>query len=60
MFQESFKDVSRKFQASFSIFLNLYFVYDVQWPKDQFLIFVNVTRDMIMSTTVVVTMAVGR
>ena len=47
-------------EPSFSIFLNLYFVYDVQWPKDQFLIFVNVTRDMIMSTTVVVTMAVGR
>ena len=47
-------------RPSFSIFLNLYFVYDVQWPKDQFLIFVNVTRDMIMSTTVVVTMAVGR
>ena len=48
--------------TSFSIFLKLYFVYNVQWPKDQFLIFVNVTRDMIMimSTTVVVTIAVGR
>ena len=46
-------------EPSFSIFLNLYFVYDVQWPKDQFLIFVNVTRDMIMSTMVIVTVAVG-
>ena len=46
--------------TSFSIFLKLYFVYDVQWPEDQFLIFVNVTRDMIMSTTVLVTMAVVR
>ena len=36
-------------------------MYDVQWPKDQFLIFVNMTRDMIMimSTTVLVPMAGG-
>ena len=45
---------------SFSLFIQLYFVYDVQWSEDQFHIFVNVTRDKIMSPTVIVTMAVVR
>ena len=45
---------------SFQLFIKLYFVYDVRWSYDQFLIFVNVTRDMILSTTALVTVAVGR
>ena len=45
---------------SFSLFIQLYFVYVVQWSEDQFHIFVNVTRDKIMSPTVIVTMAVVR
>ena len=48
------------FSSSFSLFIQLYFVYDVQWSEDQFHIFVNVTRDKIMSPTVIVTMAVVR
>ena len=47
-------------EPSFSLFIQLYFVYDVQWSEDQFHIFVNVTRDKIMSPTVIVTMAVVR
>ena len=46
--------------SSFSLFIQLYFVYNVQWSEDQFHIFVNVTRDKIMSPTVIVTMAVVR
>ena len=46
--------------ASFQLFIKLYFVYDVRWSYDQFLIFVNVTRDMILSTMAIVTVAVVR
>ena len=45
---------------SFSIFFKLYFVYKVQGSSDQFFIFVIVTRDMIMPTTEIVTVFVGR
>ena len=46
-----------KSRPSFSLFIQLYFVYDVE---DQFHIFVNVTRDMFMSPTAIVTVAVVR
>ena len=47
-------------KASFSLFIKLYFVYKVQGSSDQFFIFVIVTRDMIMPTTEIVTVFVGR
>ena len=46
--------------TSFSLFIKLYFVYKVQGSSDQFFIFVIVTRDMIISTTAIVTVAMGR
>ena len=48
------------FLPSFSLFIKLYFVYKVQGSSDQFFIFVIVTRDMIISTTAIVTVAMGR
>ena len=47
-------------RASFSLFIKLYFVYKVQGSSDKFFIFVIVTRDMIISTTAIVTVAMGR
>ena len=47
-------------QASFFLFIKLYLVNKVQGPSDQFLIYVVVTRDMIISTTAIVTVAMGR
>ena len=46
--------------TSFFLFIKLYFVYKVQGSSDQFFIFVIVTRDMIMPTTEIVTVFVGR
>ena len=47
-------------RPSFFLFIKLYFVNKVQGPSDQFFIFVVMTRDMIISTTVIVTVAMGR
>ena len=47
-------------EISLSIFIKLYFVYNFKGLKFSFLFSWSRTRDMIISTTAIVTVAVGR